>query len=146
MSDLAPDTMRVDKWLWHARFAKTRSVAAGLVKAGVRLNGTRIAKPAAQVGPGDVLTFAIGARVRVVKVLGLGTRRGPAPEAQALYDDMSPPPPTARSVGPEIVRAAPPTNASAAVLPHLRQIGLIDPRAGFMSTSRDRFARMTSKR
>ena len=93
MSDLAPDTMRVDKWLWHARFAKTRSVAAGLVKAGVRVNGTRIAKPAAQVGPGDVLTFAIGARVRVVKVLGLGTRRGPAPEAQALYDDMSPPPP-----------------------------------------------------
>ncbi|NBB97386.1 MAG: RNA-binding S4 domain-containing protein [Alphaproteobacteria bacterium] len=92
-ADPAHETIRVDKWLWHARFAKTRSVAAGLVKDGVRLNGTRIAKPAAQVGPGDVLTFAIGARVRVVKVLGLGTRRGPAPEAQALYDDLSPPPP-----------------------------------------------------
>jgi len=104
-ADATPDTMRVDKWLWHARFAKTRSVAAGLVKNGVRLNGTRIAKPAAQVGPGDVLTFAIGPRVRVVKVLALGTRRGPAPEAQALYDDLSPPPPppdlsAPRSAGP----------------------------------------------
>jgi ribosome-associated heat shock protein Hsp15 len=97
--------MRVDKWLWHARFAKTRSVASGLVKGGMRLNGTRIAKPAAQVGPGDVLTFAIGTRVRVVKVLALGTRRGPATEAQGLYDDLSPPPPppdlsAPRSAGP----------------------------------------------
>lgn len=91
--DTTPETMRVDKWLWHARFAKTRSVAAALVKSGLRLNGTRIAKPAAQVGPGDVLSFAIGARVRVVKVRDLGTRRGPATEAQALYEDLSPPPP-----------------------------------------------------
>ena len=60
------------------RVCQDAVVAAGLVKAGLRLNGTRIAKPAAQVGPGDVLTFAIGARVRVVKVLALGTRRGPA--------------------------------------------------------------------
>ena len=86
--------MRLDKWLWQARFVKSRSLAAKLVEgAGVRVNGTRIAKPAYAVGAGDVLTFALGTRVVVVRILALGTRRGPAPEARALYDDLSPPPP-----------------------------------------------------
>jgi ribosome-associated heat shock protein Hsp15 len=85
---------RLDKWLWHARFFRTRTVAAAEVSAGhVRLNGTRVVKPAQAVGPGDVLTFAQGARVRVVRIVGLGQRRGPAPEAQALYDDLSDPVP-----------------------------------------------------
>ncbi|SMC93290.1 RNA-binding S4 domain-containing protein [Primorskyibacter flagellatus] len=93
MSDPA-QKLRVDKWLWHARFFKTRSLAAKIVTAGaVRLNGTRIAKSAVVVGPGDVLTFAKGDRVCVVRVLEIGTRRGPASEAQALYEDLSPPPP-----------------------------------------------------
>ena len=90
----APTTLRLDKWLWHARFFRTRSMAARAVAGqGVRINGARVTKPAASVTPGDVLTFAIGARVRVARVLELGSRRGPAPEACALYEDLSPPPP-----------------------------------------------------
>lgn len=58
----------------------------------VRVNGTRAGKPAQPVGPGDVLTFAQGPRVRVVRILAPGTRRGPAPEAQGLYDDLTAPP------------------------------------------------------
>jgi len=86
--------LRLDKWLWHARFFRTRTLAAAEVAAGhVRLNGTRVAKPAQAVGPGDVLTFAQGARVWVVRIAALGVRRGPAPEAQALYDDLSDPVP-----------------------------------------------------
>lgn len=83
---------RLDIWLFHARFFKTRSLATREVQAGhVRLNGIRTTKPAQAVGPGDVLTFAQGDRIRVIRVLALGLRRGPAPEAQGLYDDLSPP-------------------------------------------------------
>ena len=94
MSEADAPTLRLDKWLFHARFAKSRGVAARLVaETGVRINGDRAAKPAQPVRPGDVLTFALGGRVRVVRVVALGLRRGPAPEARALYDDLSPPPP-----------------------------------------------------
>ncbi len=87
------DKLRLDKWLWFARFFKTRSLSATRVAAGdVRVNGARVTKPATTVQAGDVLTFAIGAQVRIVEVLAVGTRRGPAPEAQALYNDMSPEP------------------------------------------------------
>jgi ribosome-associated heat shock protein Hsp15 len=83
----------LDKWLWHARFFKTRSLATKLVSEGqVRVNAGRVSKPATAVGPGDVLTFAQGAQVRVIKIAALGLRRGPAPEAQTLYDDLTPPP------------------------------------------------------
>ena len=86
--------LRIDKWLWHARFFKTRSLAAKLVSGGkLRVNGQPVAKPAFAVGAGDVLTFAQGREVRVIRVLALGERRGPAPEAQALYDDLDPPKP-----------------------------------------------------
>ena len=86
-------TQRLDKWLWHARFFKTRGLATKTVSAGhVRVNGDRASKPAHSVGPGDTLTFPQAKRVRVVRILGLGERRGPAPEAQALYEDLSPPP------------------------------------------------------
>ncbi len=89
----APDQkLRIDKWLWHARFFKTRTLAAAKVSAGqVRLNAARIQKPAQPVTPGDVLTFPKGERIRVIRVEALGTRRGPAPEAQALYTDLDPP-------------------------------------------------------
>nr|WP_274705525.1 RNA-binding S4 domain-containing protein [Salipiger pentaromativorans] len=83
--------MRIDKWLWQARFFKTRSLAAKAVSGGLRVNGLTVSKPAFAVGPGDVLTFAQGRVVRVIRVAALGTRRGPAPEAQALYDDLDPP-------------------------------------------------------
>lgn len=86
-------TIRLDKWLWQARFFRTRSLAARVVAAGgVRLNSERTDKPARAVGPGDVLTFAQGARVRVVRVLASGARRGPPAEAALLYEDLSPPP------------------------------------------------------
>ena len=84
-------TMRADKWLWHARFFKTRGLASKLLSGGhVRLNGEKVHKPAQSIGPGDVLTFPQARRIRVVKVLGLSERRGPAPEAQALYEDLTP--------------------------------------------------------
>ena len=85
------EKLRLDKWLWQARFFKTRSLAAREVGAGhVRVNGNKADKPARQVGAGDVLTFAQGRRVRVVRIEALGSRRGPASEAQALYTDLSP--------------------------------------------------------
>ena len=95
-------TQRLDKWLWFARFLKTRAAAAALVAGGgVRLNGEPCAKPARAVGPGDTLTFPQGRRVRVVRVTAIGVRRGPAPEAQGLYEDLSPPPPPPEDPRPE---------------------------------------------
>ena len=86
------DPLRLDKWLWHARFFKTRSLAAKIVQGGkVRVNGTPVSKPSRTVQVGDVLTFAKEQDVRVIKVLALGTRRGPASEAQTLYEDLAPP-------------------------------------------------------
>ncbi len=84
--------IRLDKWLWQARFFKTRSLSAKLVSGGhVRVNGTKVAKPAHAVGAGDVLTFPQARAVRVVRILALGTRRGPASEARALYEDLGAP-------------------------------------------------------
>jgi len=87
----APPDQRVDKWLWHARFFRTRTLAAKVVADGVRINGVRIDRPAALVRPGDVLTFAQGSDVRVIEVAAIGLRRGPAPEAHGLYLDRTPP-------------------------------------------------------
>jgi len=90
MADAA-DKIRIDKWLWQARFFKTRSLCAKQVSAGhVRLNSSKILKPAQMVVLGDVLSFAQGREIRVVRIEAIGTRRGPAPEAQALYFDMTP--------------------------------------------------------
>lgn len=83
------DRIRIDKWLWHARFCKTRALSASLVSDGkVRVNGQRIEKPGRLVGPGDVLT--LGWAGRVVRVLACGARRGPATEAATLYEDLTP--------------------------------------------------------
>jgi len=84
-------TLRADKWLWHARFFKTRGLSAKLISGGhLRVNGAKVHKPSQSVGPGDVLTFPQGSQIRVVRVRAIGERRGPAPEAQALYDDLTP--------------------------------------------------------
>jgi ribosome-associated heat shock protein Hsp15 len=89
----APESLRIDKWLWHARFLKSRGLASKLVSDGkMRINGERYTKPGKTVRPEDVLTFTLQDRIRVVRIIALGERRGPAPEAQALYEDMSPPP------------------------------------------------------
>lgn len=91
MSDPRP-TMRVDKWLWQARFFKTRGLSAKLVTGShCRVNGNHISKASYAIGPDDVLTFPQGDRIRVIKVSGIGNRRGPATEAQTLYEDLTPP-------------------------------------------------------
>ncbi len=88
--------LRLDKWLWQARFFKSRSLAAGVIEAGaVRVNGTRVTRPGREVTEGDTLTFAQGSRIRVIRVLALGQRRGPATEAQDLYSDLDSTPLTA---------------------------------------------------
>jgi ribosome-associated heat shock protein Hsp15 len=81
---------RIDVWLWRARFAKTRAMAAALVESGaVRLSHqgrqTRLDKPSRCVHVGDGLVFALGGRLFDLKVEALGERRGPAGEARALY-------------------------------------------------------------
>ncbi|HMB75136.1 MAG TPA: RNA-binding S4 domain-containing protein [Kiloniellaceae bacterium] len=94
MSDEAPQqaSLRLDKWLWYARFFKTRSLASRVCESGkVRLAGTPVSKTHQKIKCGDVLTFRQGEHIRVVRVLALGTRRGPAGEAQALYEDLAPP-------------------------------------------------------
>jgi ribosome-associated heat shock protein Hsp15 len=88
------DRLRLDKWLWFARFFKTRSLAARACGAStMRCAGVVVTRPHHTVRPGDVLTFPLGRHIRVVRVMALGTRRGPAPEAQALYEDLAPPTP-----------------------------------------------------
>lgn len=82
-------SIRLDKWLWHARLCKTRSLAARLIEAGaVRVNAARVLKPATPLRVGDGVTLVHAGHVRALRVLGLGLRRGPAPEAQALYADL----------------------------------------------------------
>jgi ribosome-associated heat shock protein Hsp15 len=84
-------TIRLDRWLWFARFFKTRGLATKVVSGGhVRVNASKVSKPSHAVGVGDTLTFPQGNRVRVVRLLATGDRRGPASEAQTLYDDILP--------------------------------------------------------
>ena len=81
--------IRLDKWLWHARFFRSRGLAAEAVASGrIRVNGTISRKPAHLLRSGDTLTFVLGDRVRLVRMLSAGLRRGPAAEAQALYADL----------------------------------------------------------
>ncbi len=114
--------LRLDKWLWHARFFKTRTLAAKMVQSGaVRVNGTRITKPAALVRPGDALTFVQATQVRVAVIIALGTRRGPAPEAQALYDDQSPAPVPCSARAPGHDAPGRPTKKDRRVLDEMRR-------------------------
>ena len=89
---LASEGLRLDKWLWQARFFKTRALAATLAgRRKIRVNSSVISKPHYRVRPGDVLTFPQGRTVRIVRVVSLGSRRGPASDAQALYEDLAEP-------------------------------------------------------
>ncbi|MEP0235656.1 RNA-binding S4 domain-containing protein [Roseibium sp.] len=86
--------LRVDKWLWFARVTKSRSLAQKLASGGhVRINKDKIASASKTVKVGDVLTIGLERRILILKVVALGTRRGPYAEAQLLYENMSPPPP-----------------------------------------------------
>jgi len=93
---MADDALRVDVWLWRARFCKTRSLAARLIEEGrVRLSRggaeTRLDKPARTVKPGDALVFALGGHLHAVRIEALGERRGPATEARTLYSPLDGP-------------------------------------------------------
>jgi len=82
-----PEHIRIDKWLWYARFYRSRPLAQQAASSGlIRLNGHRVLKPSAAICPGDLLTLPRGREVIAVRVAALGERRGPAPEAQALYE------------------------------------------------------------
>ncbi|WP_306253346.1 RNA-binding S4 domain-containing protein [Parvularcula sp. IMCC14364] len=94
----AQTSQRIDKWLWCARFFKTRSLAGKTVTAGgMRLTRNdqthRITKASFCVQPEDTLAFTKHDQLFIVRINACALRRGPAPEAQALYEDLSPPPP-----------------------------------------------------
>jgi ribosome-associated heat shock protein Hsp15 len=91
-SDMAPvESQRLDKWLWFARVARTRTLAAGLVADGrVRVNRVRTTKPAQLVKIDDVITVSVARGVRVIRILGAGSRRGPAPDAASLFEEIVP--------------------------------------------------------
>ena len=104
-----PERLRIDKWLWAARFFKTRSIAADAVEGGkVQINGERV-KPAKVVKVSDAIVIRSGPYAWNVTVLGLSDRRGPAPEAQKLYSE-SDESRSAREAVAAQVRAARPTN------------------------------------
>lgn len=85
--------VRLDKWLWHCRVVKTRGLAVDLVAGGhVRVNSQRVLQPGYQLKRGDVLTIGLHGQVLVRRVLDFGERRGPATEAQELYEDLTPAP------------------------------------------------------
>lgn len=89
----AADRQRIDKWLFFARAVKSRSLAARLAASGrVRINRDKASQASDLVKPGDVLTITLDRRILVWKVVDAGTRRGPAPEARLLYEDLSPAP------------------------------------------------------
>lgn len=84
------EVCRIDVWLWRARFARTRSLAAAMVEAGrIRLTHhgaqVRLDKASRSVHPGDDLVFALGERIVAIRIVSLGERRGPPAEARALY-------------------------------------------------------------
>ena len=118
---------RLDKWLWYARFFKSRSLAARQCQDNkVRINRTLASKPSQMVRPGDLVSFNQGRTVRVVRILALGIRRGPASEAQLLYEDLfeskpseqTPPPTGQREKG-----AGRPTKAERRAIDNLRKSG-----------------------
>lgn len=91
MSEAATETLRLDVWLWRARFFRTRTLAGEAVtRSGVRITRfgqtRRVSKPGTSVAVGDVLTFTRGPHIECVKICDFGTRRGPAEEASALYE------------------------------------------------------------
>lgn len=83
------DWQRLDTWLWCARFMRARADCAALVAlGGVRINRQVTDKAHARLRPGDVLTLPLRGRVRVIRVVALATRRGPAAEAITLYEEL----------------------------------------------------------
>ncbi|MDJ0949293.1 MAG: RNA-binding S4 domain-containing protein [Alphaproteobacteria bacterium] len=123
MTQAREDSLRIDKWLWYARFCKSRSLASRLCASGkLRLNRQVVRKAHQTLRVGDVLTFPMGPHIRVIEVKALAGRRGPAVEARTLYQDLAPPeaqprPPRAPARPPGTGR---PTKADRRALDRLR--------------------------
>ncbi|WP_417436205.1 RNA-binding S4 domain-containing protein [Hoeflea sp.] len=99
---------RIDKWLFFARIIKSRTLAGKFAAGGnVRINSEKIDQASVLVKPGDVLTITLERRILVLRVLGCGQRRGPAPEAQLLYEDISPKPVAAGEAEPVAAQREP---------------------------------------
>ncbi len=115
--------MRIDKWLWAARFFKTRSLAAAACNGGrVDLN-EQAARPSRLVRPGDLLHVTLPSSRRIARVTALDEQRGPASTARALYEDLTPPsPPRARIAAParRPAGAGRPTKRERRAIDHLR--------------------------
>lgn len=93
LPDSPPARERLDRFLFFSRAVKSRTLAQKLIEAGaVRVNAERTLRTDLKVGAGDVLTMQLHGRVLVWRILDCGSRRGPASEAQGLYEDLSPPP------------------------------------------------------
>lgn len=122
--------MRIDKWLWAARFYKSRSLAADAVSGGLaQLNGARV-KPSKEVAAGDELEVTIGHTRRVVIVRGLSERRGPAKEAVKLYEE-TPESVAARELAAEQRRLqSPPPGADLGIRPTKRDRRRLDSARG----------------
>jgi ribosome-associated heat shock protein Hsp15 len=91
-ASVAPPSRRLDQWLWFARLARTRSLAGRLCAAGaVTLNGVAVRRANHLVRLGDSIGAPQGAYRRTVRVIALGSRRGPASEARLLYEEIAPP-------------------------------------------------------
>lgn len=89
MDATARACIRIDKWLWHAQFYRTRALAQAAATAGlIRLNGQRVEKSSVAVGPGDVLTLPKGRVIVAIRILGISARRGSASDAQGLYESV----------------------------------------------------------
>jgi ribosome-associated heat shock protein Hsp15 len=87
---MAGERQRIDKWLWFARFARSRTLAQKLAASGhVRINRRKIDNAAAPVAVGDVLTVGVGNTVRVVRIVAFAERRCSTPEARLLYEDLA---------------------------------------------------------
>ena len=119
--DATSTSLRVDKWLWAARFFKTRSLAAAACAGGKIDVNDEAAKPARQVRPGDVVKVTLPrGRRRIAKVLVLDDRRGSGEAARGLYDDLTPPEP------PRLRQAPPPFRPPGAGRPTKRERRQID--------------------
>ncbi len=115
---------RIDKWLFFARVVKSRTLAARLAQSGrVRVNGDKVDQASRPIGPGDVLTITLDRRVRVLRVLQPGERRGPFEEARTLFEDLSPPPTPDRDRQPS---AMPPLREAGSGRPTKRQRRQLD--------------------
>ena len=116
-------SIRLDKWLWQARFFKARSISAKVVNAGhVRLNGVKVKKTSTPIKVGDTLEFLQAETLKIVKLKALGVRRGPAVEAQSLYEDLTPIP-EIPEITPEIERKGRPTKRDRRAIDKIKRSG-----------------------